>query len=290
MAYTPQDESKPSGADTGAAFATSANANDNALRDAVIAGGMLKNYEFSVSGGTASQPAYFYLKKNGGAIWLRGTPTWGSGAGKDGNIISMAWDLSINSGSDYTTAPGGSIGTSTLTFDTSGNLSSATGVAGFAAWIWGLMGKVYKVVSDVATHVALNGTGAHGLGTMSTQNASSVAIAGGSAALTYEREGINAIGNVAGTQNISWTGAGLYSLTVTNAAANLTWGSLPNGVVGFLTIVVTNGAIATSLLGSYQKSGGTAVSWTNPGKDIITLMCYDGSTVICVGFAKDVRT
>lgn len=287
MAYSGLDDTKPTGSDTGVALPGTANVNDKALRDAILMG-LFKGYDFSVSGGTASQPAIFYLKKNGGTVWLRGTPTWGSGAGKDGNITAMTWDLSINSGADYTTAPGGNIGTTTLSFDSSGNLTTATGVGGWLAWLWGLMGKAYKLAADVANHIALVGTNAHGLGTISTQNANAVAITGGSVSCTYEREAKVAIGNVAGSTAVDWNAGGLQTLTVTNAAATLTFNNKPNGTIGYLTLDVTNGGLATTLF-TAVKPGGTALSWTNPGRDVVTLMCHDGGTPAVVGFAKDVK-
>jgi hypothetical protein len=280
MSRTAFDETKPAGNQTGPSFAASANANDTALRDACLMG-LAEGFDLTVSGGTAGQPALFYWKKS--TTWLRATPTWGSGAGKDGNIVSMAWDLSTNSGSSYD-----AIGTTALSFDTSGNLTTATGVSGWVAWLWGLMGKAYKLAADLATHVALTGSSAHGLGTISTQAASAVAITGGSASLTYEREAKVAKGNVAGSTAIDWAAGGLQTLTVTGSSAALTWSNLPSGVVGYLTLDVANGAIATSLF-TAQKPGGTALSWTNPGRDVVTLMCHDGATVSVVGFAKDVK-
>jgi hypothetical protein len=289
VSYVPFDDTKPAGSDTGAQVPGFINVNEKALRDAIVAGGMLKGYELSVSGGTAAQPALFYLKKNGGSVWLRGTPTWGSGAGQDGNITAMAWDLSINSGSDYTTAPGGSIGTSTFSFDSSGNLTTVTGVGGFGAWVWGLLGKVYKVVANLATHIAATGTAVHGLGTIAQQNSGAVSITGGAAVLTYEREAKGVLGNVSTSTAINWAGQGLCTMTVTGSSAALTWSNLPSGNVGYMTLDVTNGGIASALITSYKAQGGVAVSWTNPGRDICTLMCHDGATVSVIGFCKDAK-
>jgi hypothetical protein len=203
-------------------------------------------------------------------------------------VTSVVWDLSINSGSDYTTAPGGNIGTTTNTFDTSGNLTASSGVSGWIAWLWSLMGKTYKVAADLATHIALTGASAHGLGSISTQSASAVNITGGTVSATYEREAKVAKGNISGSTAIDWTAGGIQTLTVTGSNAALTWSNLPSGVVGYLTLEVTNGALATSLF-SAQKPGGIALSWTNPGRDVATLMCHDGATVTVVGFAKDCK-
>src|SRR6266511_1499841 len=115
MAYTQFDATKPDGAtQAGSAFSTSTNANDKALRDAILSGAM-HGFVFSVSGGTAAEPATLFWKN--GTTWLRATITWGTTGGEDGQMKTIVWDLSINSGTDYTTAPGGAIDTQTLTYD-----------------------------------------------------------------------------------------------------------------------------------------------------------------------------
>jgi hypothetical protein len=281
MTYAAFDPTHPDGASSGPTVVSEANINDTALRDANLMGGLFKSFEFSTSGGTAAQPAIFYWKN--GTTWLKGTPTWGSGAGQDGNVTAIEWKLSTDSGSNYDT-----IATTSLTFDSSGNLTAATGAAGWVVWLMGLMGKAYKVAADVSTHVALTGASAHSLGTISTQSAAAVAITGGTAELTYEREVKVALGNVSGSTAVNWAAGGLFTLTVTGSGGTLTWSNLPSGKVGYITLEVTNGGVATSLF-TAQKQGGTALSFTAAGKDIVTLMCHDGATVEVVGFAKDIK-
>jgi hypothetical protein len=276
MTYQPFDPTKPYGGDSGPDIPAKANINDCALRDAIVMG-LMRGFTFITAGGTAAQPAAI--------AWVNGTtviqaiPTWGSGAGQDGNVTALVWNLSHDSGSTFDT-----IATSTFTFDTSGNLTAASN-SSWLAWIMSLMGKVYKSGGDIATHTSASGTSVHGLGTLSTQNANAVAITGGSISCDYEREKKTALGNVSTSTTLDWR-AGLYTLTVTGASAALTFSNLPSGSVGYLTIEVTNGAIATSLI-SCLKPGGIAISWTNPGTDIITLRCHDGSTVRMCGFEKD---
>ena len=281
MAYTDYDATKPASTQTGTAFADSALANDRALRDAVIMGQM-DNFAFSVSGGTAAEPTTMLWKN--GSTWLRGTVTWTSN-----RITRIVWALSINSGSDYTTSPGGAICTQTYTYDGSGNLTATTNAGGLNSWLVALIGKQ-------TTHAALTGSSAHGLGTISTQSAASVAITGGTiagatiststASLTYEREAKVAKGSISGSTAIDWAAGGLQTVTVTGAGATLTHSNLPSGVVGFVTLDVTNGGLATSLLTGCKFAGGAAPSLTSSGRDIISLMCHDGATVNVVGVLK----
>jgi len=112
-------------------------------------------------------------------VWLRATITWGAGTGTDGNPTQIVWDLSINGGSDYTTAPGGVIDTQTFTWDSSGNLTATTGAAGTDSWLLGLLGRVKTLSASYVAHAAASGTSVHGLSTLSTMLASAVAFTGG---------------------------------------------------------------------------------------------------------------
>ena len=124
MARTAFDATKPDAAtQAGTAFGVSACANDKALRDAVVTGQM-ESFLFSVTAGTgtAAQPQYFFWKN--GTTWIRATNTWSAAGATDGDLTQQVWDLSINSGSDYTTTPGGAIVTVGFTYDGSGNLTA----------------------------------------------------------------------------------------------------------------------------------------------------------------------
>jgi len=292
MAYTPFDATKPDGStQAGSAFSTSTNANDKALRDAIIMGAM-SGFVFSQSSSstgapttTVDQPAYWFWKN--GTTWLRATLTWGAGAGTNGNPTNIVWDLSIN-GTDYTTAPGGNIGTQTFSWDsTTGALTATTGFGATESWVLGLLGKykVFKAAYDV--HAA--SSTAHSAGTMSTQAASAVAITGGSVSCTYEREASNSLGvTITGSTAINWTLGGYFTGTITGAGGTFTHTSLPSGVVGYVTLLITNPGVATTLLAGVKWSGGAAPAFTVSGKDIVTLLCADGATVYG-SHLKDVR-
>jgi hypothetical protein len=108
---------------------------------------------------------------------------------------------------------------------------------------------------------------------------------------TYEREAKVAVGNVSGSQVLDWSLGGVMTATVTGSGATFTHTNLPSGVVGYLTLDLTNGGVATSittLFGSSVKlpGGASLYSLTASGRDILTFMCHDGATINVVGFAK----
>ncbi len=278
MAYTAFDPTTPAGTQNGTAVPDSARNNGKAIRDAVLMGAM-DGFVFSVSGGTASQPATMFWKN--GAIWLRATVTWGSGTGTDGNPTNIVWELSTNSGGVYDT-----IDTQTFTWDSSGNLTATTGSGSWMSWLSGLLGKFKTLNGSYTTHAAATGTAVHGLGTMSTQAASAVAITGGSVACTYERETKVALGSISGSTAINWAAGGLFTVTAAAAGAALTHSNLPSGVVGYVVLDITNGGVATTLFSGLKWPGGVAQSFSASGRDLLALMCHDGATVNVVGFSK----
>ena len=269
MAYSPFVPTKPVGTDSGPAVVTSINVNELALWDAVLMGNV-NGFVFSVLGGTAAQPGAFYFKN--GTRWLRGTLTWSAG-----NITQVVWALSTNSGGAYDT-----ICTQTLTYDVSGNLTSTTNASGLSSWLMSLMGKVAGIATSIAS---LSATVA-GLGTMASQSASAVAITGGTATLTTERETKVALGSIAGSTALDWSTGGLFTVTVTGSGAVFTHANLPSGKVGYVTLDITNGGLATSLFSGCKNAGGVAPSLSSSGRDIVSLMCHDGAVVNVIGVLK----
>jgi YD repeat-containing protein len=291
MAYTIYDASKPASTQTGTQFADSSLANGRALRDAIITGQMEGFILESVSGGTAAEPTTMVWYNATATDRIRAQITWGTTGGSDGQITQIIWAFAA-SGTDYTTSPGGTIATQTFSYDASGNLTATTAAGGFVSWLMSYMGKFTQ-------HAAKTGAAAHGLGTISTQSAAAVAITGGtasglaisssSASLTYEREAKVSKGSISGSTAIDWAAGGLQTLTVTGAGATLTHSNVPSGVVGYVTLDVINGGLATSLLTGCKFAGGSAPSLTASGRDVISLMAHDGSTISVVGVVKDVR-
>lgn len=113
MAYTLHDPLTPAGTQTGTAFAISTRQNLNALRDACIMGGGFYGFNMAAAGGTAAEPATITYSK--GTERVRATLTWSSG-----NVTVAVYAYSANSGGLYET-----IGTKTITYDGSGNVTAA---------------------------------------------------------------------------------------------------------------------------------------------------------------------
>lgn len=278
MAYNALDSAKPNASEDGVDVPGSANVNDLALWDAGL---MLaaKSFEWSITAGTgtAQRPQYVFLKN--GTRWIRATITWGTTSGEKYNPTSILWELSTNSGGAYDT-----IATQAITYDSNGYPTATTGAGGFSVMLLSLLGHFWRHRDDYTTHAAATGTGVHGLGSISTQAANNVAITGGYAELAYLREAKNAVGNVSASTPVSWAAGGLATLTVTGASGALTWTNLPSGKVGYLTLEVVNGGVATALLPAGTKTVVGTPSWAVSGTNIAVLMCHDGSEVTLVGF------
>lgn len=119
MAYTPFTATSPDAAtQNGTQFAQAIRYNQAALRDAIVTGSM-PGFNYSVSGGTAEQPAIIYFKKS--TDWIRVTLTWGTTGGADGNVTVAVLAYSANSGGAYDT-----IATQTITYDANGNVTATT--------------------------------------------------------------------------------------------------------------------------------------------------------------------
>jgi hypothetical protein len=278
MSYTQFDATKPDGADSGPQIPDTANANDKALRDAIMMGQM-PGFAFSCSGGTARQPATM-LWTNGATI-LKAALTWGSSGGSDYNVTAVTWSLSTNGGGAYD-----AIEAQTFTYDSNGNLTATANAGGFGSWLMSLIGRIGVVEAEIVALLADNAA----LGTMSTQNANAVAITDGSAQLTYEREKISAIGNLNASHAIDWTAQGVVTVTVTGSSAAFTYSNLPSGGNGgmaqALLFKVTNGGLATSLFGSAKKPAGFSLS--SGATDWVSVVCVDGTTPEVVGVTKNV--
>lgn len=280
MAYTAFSPTVPAGSQTGPNFATSANANDVALMHGLATGALgSPNWTWAVTAGTNDKPTTVVLTNVAdGTKKLRYTIAYGSG--HYASSVTVAY--STDSGGTYPDT----IGTHTFTYTsnelTAGNAGSF--LLGRVMHVYGFLRSLYTAASDhAATSVA---SGAHSAGTMAIQNANAVAITGGSASVTYEREAKVAKGSISGSTAIDWAAGGLQTITVTGAGATLTHSNLPSGVAGYVTLDVTNGGLATSLLTGCKFAGGAAPSLTSSGRDIISLLCHDGSTVNVVGVVK----
>lgn len=98
---------------------TSERNNMKSLRDACIMGGGFYGFNLAASGGTASQPALLTYRK--GTERVKAALTWGTAGGEAGNVTVAVYSYSADSGSTYTT-----IGTKTVTYDSSANVTATT--------------------------------------------------------------------------------------------------------------------------------------------------------------------
>lgn len=115
MAYTIHDSTKPDAAtQNGTAIMGSIRFNENALRDACIMGGGFPGFNMVASGGTAAEPALLTYSK--GTERIKAALTWASG-----NVTVAVYSYSANSGTLYET-----IGTKTITYDGSSNVTATT--------------------------------------------------------------------------------------------------------------------------------------------------------------------
>jgi hypothetical protein len=115
MAYVPFNSAVPTVSQTRQAAVDAMRTNQMADRDANIIGAF-KGFNYSVSGGTAEEPAITYRKN--GAEWLRATLTWGTSGGELGNVTVAVYAYSANSGGAWDT-----IGTCTISYDANGNVT-----------------------------------------------------------------------------------------------------------------------------------------------------------------------
>lgn len=129
MAYDPFRSTVPTtaGSPTPSRQATIDDARKNmmALRDILVAGGLVQGFDYSVSGGTAEEPANLFYKK--GTEWIKLVLTWGTTGGEDGNVTKMALYYSSNSGGVYENmADDAGEFVLTLTYDSNGNCTSTS--------------------------------------------------------------------------------------------------------------------------------------------------------------------
>lgn len=174
-AYTELDSNAPDGTTAPGTYTSKDLANVRALRDMAIAGrasGFIQS-RTTGTGPDAARPQRI--------TWLNATLTIGFRVefvwGGTGNYqpTSVEWSWSNDNGASWTV-----MGTAQAnTFDGSDNITATTNSGGFSAILLEVWTKCLRVVAGVAAHIAATGTAVHGLGSMSTQAASAVAVTGG---------------------------------------------------------------------------------------------------------------
>lgn len=280
MAYTAFDNTKPASSQAANAVPGSANTNDIALWYDIVMGAV-PGFAFSVSGGTAEEPTTIYFKN--GATWIRGSITWTSG-----NITQITWDVSTDTGSTW--IGGSGICQQQFSYDgTTGALATTTNAGGMLSMVAYLIGKMKGMKTTYDAHVAATGASVHGLGTIATQAANSVALTGGTVngttvGLSTAAEGLftraceqyntYAPGSGAGV-TVDWAKGGS---SITNSGTNtLTFSNVPSSRIATHALYVTN-------LNNTTFPG--AVNWGVNGKPsingaaLVSMATFDGGTTV----------
>ena len=280
--YILLDELNPQTAQTRQAAMDTARQNDLAERDGIMLGRLPGWTEvIAVGTGTAEEPQVRAWSK--GTEMLRAVYTYAGGF-----VSNVVWQWSNDSGTTFV-----AIGaTETRSYDGSGNTTAGVNASALS-WLYEWIGKLKSLRTTYLAHAGGVGTAVHGLGSMATQAANAVAIAGGAATLSYQRELITALGSISAPTNVNWQAQGAVTLTVAAAGASITHNNLPvgggGGPAGTLVFRVVNGGLATELFPGAKRAGASPLGLTSSGVDYVTCICVDGATVEIAGVAKDIR-
>lgn len=282
MAYDAFDQTKPVISDTRANVVAETNQNIKALRDMIVNGGDGSlAWAWAITAGTNDQPTTIVLSN--GTQRQRWVLTW---SGND--ITAITASYSSNSGTLYDT-----IGT--FTFGFSGDDVVSGNVGSFVlAMLVKCISEARDAYGNLSSHSALTGTAVHGLGTMSTQTASAVAITGGTinnatigattpALATFRgvREVHTGVAFGGATTNLDLSGSASFAITATGtgAAALTVTNPPPTSFLYTFALILTNGGLRTWTWPTGTKwAGGAAPTLTAAGLDILTFTTYDGGT------------
>jgi hypothetical protein len=278
MAYVPLDTARPVVSNVRSTDIAAMNANQLALRDGIIMG-RIAGWTLSVSGGAAEEPLYRLWTKS--TEILRGTYTYSSGY-----VTQVVWEYSSNSGGAYS-----SIATETVTYDGSSNATAGNN-SSLVSWLYEWIGKLKALRTTVSGHTSATGTSVHGLGSISTQAASSVAITGGTVngatlGLSTAAEGLftraceqfNTYTPGSGaSQAIDWAKGGS---TLTNSGSNtLTFSNVPASRVATHALYVT---VFNSTTFPAAVTWGLGGKPSISGKAVVSMVTLDGGTTVYAG-------
>lgn len=284
MAYSDFQPTKPDVDDDGTQIPVDARRNDRALRDAILACAF-PGFEFSIVNGTgdARRPQYMYWKQGSGgsAPWVRATLTWSAAGTNKYCITGVQWEYSANGGSSYDNMASAAA----LTYDSNGNLTAVSNMAAANAITLALLGHFWRHVDDYATHVA--DTTAHDVGTLAAQDASAVAITGGTIETTLQRVLIPA-GALLGTKNapfnIDLNNGHFFSFTVQSGAVATFTNKPSSGTFHPFTLEIVNGGlVADQTLFPGCKAANGLLTLQTSGTDLVHGYVRDGATVIFTG-------
>ena len=287
MTYPTFDRTTPDGAtQNGAAVTQSTRDNFQVLRDRITGGGA-PGWNYSQTGANPEEPAT--QSWTDGTRIVRATNNWSGGL-----LTSITWDY-------YTGAAWETMPTEGRTYDGSGRLTTGTNVGRFA-WLEYLLKKVKDAVATTTAHVAATGAAVHGLGTISTQSAGAVAITGGAingtpigattpstGNFSTVRSKLVNLGSISGAVSVDWA-AGDYFFATLTGNTTFTWSNLPSGVLGAITMEITNPGASTNPFPAGTKwPSGTVPTRTVTGVDLFEFYCRDGATVRGAQAQKDTK-
>lgn len=275
--YTPFDPSRPDGTvDDGPDYETFIKSNAYVLWTG-LAIGLMPGLALTCSGGTAAKPTQFLLS-DGSNQRVKGIVTW-----TGDYITQIVWSFSQDAGANYAATTV----TVALTYDGSGNLTGTTGAGGFLAFVAMLLGKHAALLARVVAIEAFDAT----LGTMAFQDATSVAITGGTmkgtviggtgageAQLAYliaSRENWTDLGSgtPANTFTIDMAAGGCFKCTVGNNFIIAVTNQPPNGKAQKVVLEIYGALGFTSTLPSGYDWGGAGEPMWTAGPDLVTLYC-----------------
>lgn len=287
MAYTAFDKALPAGTQTGVQFVGSTNANDCALRDAIISGAMQgfiykhtsgPNYTDPAPSNAEIPPYQFWRDGAAGTTILRAGNTYDA----NGYCTQSSWSLSTDSGVTWN-----AMFVEGRSFDASGNLTSTTGGSGIIAWFHQWVGKFKALRTSYTAHAAAT-TSVHGIPAsdpLASQSASGVAISGGSINGTSIGTGTPAEGffrraceqfvdnHDGGDVSIDWSYGGSFLWGAT--AFTLTFQNIPSNRIATHALYATN-------LNNVTFAPSTNVSWGATGKPntsnavLVQLVTFNG--------------
>lgn len=284
MAYTPLDTSKPVISNARSTDIAAINANQLALRDAIIIG-RVAGWTLSVTNGTgtAEEPQYRYWTNSANTNQvLRAAYTYSGGY-----VTAITWAYSTTgSGGTYDT-----IAAETVTYDGSNN-QTAGSHSSLLSWLYEWAGKLKALRTLYTAHAAATGTSVHGLGTISTQAANSVAITGGtisgaSVGLSTPAEGLftraaeqfNTYTPSSGaSQALDWAKGGS---SLTNSGSNtVSFTNVPSSRVATHALYCT---VFNSTTFPAAVNWGLGGKPSIAGKAVVSLVTLDGGTTVYAG-------
>lgn len=279
-AYTQLNTAQPTAGGVRSSDLAAINANQIAVRDGIITG-RIPGWTASVTNGSGSAEEPQYRIWANGVLRLRGTYTYSGGY-----VTQVVWEWSNDSAATWA-----AIATETVTYDGSKNVTGGAN-ASLLSWLYEWIGKLKALRTSYNAHAAATGASVHGLGTIATQAANSVALTGGTvngasvglttaaeAQFTRACEQFNTYTPAAAAaQALDWAKGGS---SLTNNGSN---------TVSFANVPASR--IATHLLYCTAFNSTTfpaAVNWGLGGKPSIAgaaavmLLTLDGGTTVLAG-------